>query len=173
MGHPAFAIPAGNGAEWVGSILAGGSLVGLVIGLRNERQARRTAQNEAFDQRRRAQATMVGSWIEPITDTGGADPTGDAWRLFVVNSSELPIRRVIGYVFTPDGRLRGAFLPIPVVPPRHTGTMDTRLDAAVRAASVVIAFNDEATLRWRKHMHAELELRPPGVPDIDPGDKPG
>jgi hypothetical protein len=103
---------------------------------------------------------MVGAWIEPITDPGGGNPTGDAWRLFVANSSDLPIRRVVGYIFTPDGRLRGAFLPVPVVPPRHTGTMDTLLDGEVRAASVVIAFNDEATLRWRKHMHAELRVAP-------------
>ena len=124
MGDPTLWIPAGNWAEWVGSVLAGGSLVGLVVGLRGERRARRQDETDRALEQRRNQARSIGAWIEPAED----DPGGQVWILYVTNQSDLPIRKVIGYLFRPDGRPTGASLPIPVVPPRSTATMRVRLE---------------------------------------------
>lgn len=98
-GSPELWIQAGNWAEWVGSILAGGSLIGLVVGLRRERDARRRDERDRADAKLQHQASQVGAWIEPVLDLVTGTLGGDTWRLRVANSSDLPIRSVIGFLF--------------------------------------------------------------------------
>jgi hypothetical protein len=58
MSSPELWIPAGSWAEWVGALLAGGSLVGLVIGLRQERSARVQDEEDRARERRSEQAKL-------------------------------------------------------------------------------------------------------------------
>jgi hypothetical protein len=91
---PSHWIPAGNWAEWVGSVLAGVSLVVLAVGLHRERQARRQDENERKTERRVRHARHAAVWL---TVTGGgtttASPTGMVAdvRVTVVNTSDQPL----------------------------------------------------------------------------------
>jgi hypothetical protein len=161
-------IPAGDWAEWVGALLAGGSLIGLVVSLRGERSARRQDLADAETERRRHQASLVGAWIEPHEGTSD----GRTWHLYVINSSDLPIRQAVGYLFQLDGTGVDAFEPMRVVPPHQTYSTAITLDPPVQMLRLVVAFNDEATIRWRKHMHDHLEEIPPRTPDIGPDEVP-
>ena len=61
-----------------------------------------------------------------------------------------------------------------MIPPRTTFSEAVlQLSQPEPALNLVLVFNDEATLRWRKHMHEALKRIPAGAPDIEPGDLPG
>ncbi len=161
-GHPMLWIPAGDWASWVGSALAGGSLIGLVVGLHNERTARHTNETLAKSEQRQFQARRVGAWIEPLDRRAG-----NIWQFNVANASQLPIRTVHGYVFSNGGDPVGSFLPISVVPPNRTS--DERLEVAgdLRVLTLVYTFVDETGIRWRKHLRNDLEELLPGQGDLE------
>jgi hypothetical protein len=93
VSSPTLWIPAGNWAEWAGSVLAGLSLILLVVGLHREREARRKDEAERRAERRREQAQHTAVWMRVTggggtrTDTGlVADVT-----ISVVNTGDQPL----------------------------------------------------------------------------------
>ncbi len=166
MSHPALLIPAGNWAEWVGSVLAGGSLIGIVVGMRGERKARREDLGKSILEHRRAQAQLVSAWLQ---DPPEGNPK--IWELRVVNRSDLSIRSARGFVYQvrPQWRPLGAFLAIPVVPPGLPEPASERIEieADVKAVALVLVFTDEAGVRWRKYHPGD----PEGLAEVAPGDR--
>lgn len=84
---PVLWIPSGNWAEWTGSLLAGLSLIGLVIGLHRERGARRRDERDKAEELRVGQARHVAVWVEITGGTSGPPPVASL-IIHVVNTSD-------------------------------------------------------------------------------------
>jgi heme oxygenase len=85
--------------------------------------------------------------------------------LTIENASQLAVRNVRGYLFQRNGdSLLGAFLPIPVAKPGETESM-LRGNFPV-SLRLLLVYDDDAGVRWRKYGIKHLERVKVGEADI-------
>ena len=159
--NPTLWIPAGNWAEVAAAVLGGFSLVWLVVSYVRDRKDRQFVE-------RSQQARRVGAWFDFVPRGGSEDGPVTRVRMTVMNSSRLPIRRVLGFVYSADGkRCLAALTELPVVrPPDADCSIDVpNLPAGTR---LVVVFEDDSGLRWRKYGPGKvLEELDPRKPVLD------
>lgn len=168
---PEFLIPAGDWAEWVGSVLAGGSLIGLVVGLHRERRARRTDESERRAERRRAQARRIAVWTESAG--GSAPPPRTGVRSHIVNTSDEPVYTSVVWsaIDYPGAEVTVDEWSVGTLPPHtertHEATFSVadRSDIAVSGERTLIAellFTDASGVSWaRLHFGLLVERSDP------------
>jgi hypothetical protein len=138
----------GTVPDWTAAVGTVGSLVGLSIGLMQERSRRR--QDEAGAARERAdreasQARLVSTGLRVTNDAGGT-----RFLVLVVNDSEAPIFDVEATVLE-DGGTAVARWSCDRVGPHGNETGDVRTPGPTpAAANVTVTFTDNSGLRWQR-----------------------
>jgi hypothetical protein len=138
----------GTVPDWTAAVGTVGSLVGLTIGLMQERSRRR--QDEASAARERAdreasQARLVSTSLRITNDSVGA-----RLLVLVVNDSEAPIYDVEATMLQ-DGGLPFARWSCDRVGPHNNETGDIRPSGQAPAtADVAVTFTDNNGLRWQR-----------------------
>jgi hypothetical protein len=155
-------LPPGDLATWVSSLLVAATLIILLMNAKQQQvDTRRRIQLD-----RSSQARLVGGWISRSWDI-----TGSARINFTIqNASPLAVRDVRGYLYEhPDGKFVAAFDPIPVVEPgkKTIGVSRTSFPDVF----LVIAFDDDEGIRWRKYAGKPLTELKRTLPDWQNLDK--
>ncbi len=161
-GHPVLWIPAGDWAEWAGSLLAGASILTLAIGRRRDRCRARI-------EHRSEQARHVSAWIDAVERVGAPpSPQSDPHavvRMTVSNAGLLAVRDVIGYLIHDDELL--ATMPAIHLAPPGTRSVELAVSDCPARLLLVVAFDDDAGVRWRKYGPGRPVLEESGPGQID------
>ena len=148
----------GDLGTWVGSLAVAASLGFLTLSVfQQKRELARQIRLEVS-----SQARLTSGWIDFVSSQGGEVLV----QMTTSNASQLAIRNVRGYLFDQDWNFRAAFFPIPVVPPGPPKESFISSADLPPVMVLVLVFDDDAGLRWRKYARAPLSQLTRGSPDL-------
>lgn len=107
---------------------------------------------------RSAQARLISGWYDFVSNTGGELVA----QMTIINASQLVVRDVRGYLFEVDGVQRAAFNPVRVQQPGSPGEAYITADGLPPNLELLLAFTDDAGIRW-------LKYSTPGLIELEPG----
>jgi hypothetical protein len=138
----------GTVPDWTAAVGTVGSLVGLSIGLTQERSRRRQDEASAARERADREASQARLISTSLRITG--DPAGARFLVLVVNDSEAPIYDVDATMLE-DGGSPIARWSCDRVGPHGDETGDVRTPGpAPASANVTVTFTDNNGLRWQR-----------------------
>jgi hypothetical protein len=141
--------PTSTEAEWVGAIGTVLAFVGLAVGLIAEARRRGIDLREHSFQLASEQARQVAGFLDNL---GIGSTDGDRrLNVTIINASNLPIRAVRALVrrIADDAELTS--VDHPIVQAGHTDTVATVRTPADEPVYVVLDYDDDAGVRWRKY----------------------
>lgn len=154
-------LPPGDLATWVGSFVVAITFVILVYGTFGQHDE---IKRQIFLDRS-SQARLVGGWIDQSYSVRGMSGV-PVVTLTVQNASPLAIRRVRGYLFTIDqASLVAEFAEIPVLRPGDD-SREVYGEGMGGEFKLVLIYDDDAGVRWRKYSTVPLEVIEADNPDL-------
>lgn len=130
------------------------SLIVLTISVRQQKAE--TMRQVDLD--RSSQARLISGWYDFVSNTGGQLVV----QMTIINASQLVVTDVRGYLFEVDGVQRAAFNPVRVQQPGAPGEAYITADGLPPDLELLLAFTDDAGIRWLKYSN-------PGLIELEPG----
>lgn len=112
---------------------------------------------------RSAQARLISGWFDFVSNTGGKLVV----QMTIINASQLVVTDVRGYLFEINGGQRAAFNPVRVQQPGAPGEAYITADGLPPNLELLLAFTDDAGIRWLKYSIPGLIELEPGCDDLD------